>query len=297
MDSGSSGFANAARRVAVSIEARWPGCRVAVLWSAPERVDVLSGGILGSVAQLDLTDESDLLTAAVRAAAGASPNSALDAIASKDALVLPIVVDGKRDAALCVLSVPAFEPHRDGAVVEAFVSLLATIREGELERERLVNEVDALRREARTDPLTELLNRRGFLLELERHCGQPTDRENGAVLLLADIRGLKDANDRYGHTVGDQLLVDVAHALRAIASPGDVLGRFGGDEFAVIVCGDSPDGRADAYAADVQARLDRLRKERPASLTVAFGQQSLADVSSAAEALERADDAMYHRLA
>ena len=74
-----------------------------------------------------------------------------------------------------------------------------------------------------------------------------------------------------------------------------MIGRFGGDEFAVIVCGESAPDRASAYADDVQRRLDRLQGERPARLTVAFGKQSLARVQSGAEALERADDAMYRR--
>jgi catalase len=125
----------------------------------------------------------------------------------------------------------------------------------------------------------------------------PTDPHRGDALLLADIRGLKEANDQYGHSVGDQLLVDVGDALRATAAPHDVIGRFGGDEFAVIMCGESAPDRANAYAAEVQRELDRLHDDRPARLTVALGQQSLADVQSGAEALERADDAMYRRVA
>jgi diguanylate cyclase (GGDEF)-like protein len=291
------GFAAAAREAAASIEARWLGASAVVLWSASGRPRAVSAGAAHDLETLDLNDESEVLDVAVRLATSASPDAQLGTAAHEDALVLPIAIDGVRYGALCLIGVRERPGSGDVALLNGFASLLATLRSGELERERLVHEADAFRREARTDPLTQLLNRRGFLLELNHHCEHSTDLDSGDILLLADIKGLKEANDRHGHTVGDQLLVDVADALRATASARDVLGRFGGDEFAVIVCDDSPAARAATYAADVQAHIDRLRRDRPMGLIVAFGQQSLAGVDTAAEALERADNAMYHRLA
>jgi diguanylate cyclase (GGDEF)-like protein len=288
-----AGFAEAACGAVTTIEGRWPEASAVVLWSAPGRFQAVSSQVVRDLQPVDLSDEREILHAMARVPNARKPHRE----PATDAIVLPITVGGEQQAALCVVGAGALADGRDRALLEGFVSLLSTVCRCDLDRQRLLREVDALRRETRTDPLTQLLNRRGFLVELDHHCEHSTDPQTGDILLLADIRGLKEANDRHGHTLGDQLLLDVAEALRATAAPGDVLGRFGGDEFAVIVCKDSPAVRARTYAGDVQAYLDQRCGERPTSLTVAFGGQSLAGVATAREALARADDAMYHRLA
>lgn len=97
-----------------------------------------------------------------------------------------------------------------------------------------------LRREARTDPLTGLANRRGLALGWQRFRGPP-------VLLFIDLDGFKAVNDRYGHGVGDALLREVAGRMAAAVSPPAVLARWGGDEFVAVTS-----------AADFREVLDRL---------------------------------------
>ncbi len=106
---------------------------------------------------------------------------------------------------------------------------------------RVVLEHEAIQRElacqARTDPLTGLLNRRAFLEELPRHIERlERDRAPG-TLMFADIDYLKSVNDGLGHELGDQLLCCAAELLRNAVRPTDLVARLGGDEFAVWLNG------------------------------------------------------------
>jgi diguanylate cyclase (GGDEF)-like protein len=106
---------------------------------------------------------------------------------------------------------------------------------------RMILEHEAIQREmgrqARTDPLTGLLNRRAFLEELQRHIDR-LDREDApGTLMFADLDSFKEVNDRLGHDKGDQTLVLVAKILRDLLRPVDLIARLGGDEFAVWMSG------------------------------------------------------------
>ena len=89
--------------------------------------------------------------------------------------------------------------------------------------------------EARTDPLTGLLNRRGLMEQLQTlmHSRQDTDTTFGVVIL--DIDHFKQINDRFGHVVGDSVLRYLARLLRNETKGQDILARLGGEEFAIIL--------------------------------------------------------------
>jgi diguanylate cyclase (GGDEF)-like protein/PAS domain S-box-containing protein len=95
----------------------------------------------------------------------------------------------------------------------------------------------ALIRLANYDSLTGLMNRRKIQEELEA-CLAESDRPRGALLLL-DLDGFKEVNDTFGHQAGDEVLLQVARVL-ADSDLGDLIGRFGGDEFAVLLPGLTP---------------------------------------------------------
>jgi diguanylate cyclase (GGDEF)-like protein/PAS domain S-box-containing protein len=100
------------------------------------------------------------------------------------------------------------------------------------ERKRFETE---LRHLADHDPLTGLLNRRRFELEVERQLAHAQRyRRPGAVIVL-DVDRFKQINDTFGHSVGDRLIVSVADALRARLRASDAIARLGGDEFAVLL--------------------------------------------------------------
>ncbi len=134
-----------------------------------------------------------------------------------------------------------------------------------------------LRHLALHDPLTGLANR---VLVHRRIDDAVRDRTPGALLLF-DLDGFKDVNDRYGHPVGDDLLIAVARRVQAIVEPAGMLGRLGGDEFAVLLTGATRE-RATAVG---EALLTALR--RPVEV---HGRQLYASASVGLRLLDGASD-------
>jgi diguanylate cyclase (GGDEF)-like protein len=156
-------------------------------------------------------------------------------------------------------------------------------------------------RQARRDPLTELGNRRllaeqgaRLLRDLDQSDG---DGSHGPALLLVDLDGFKDVNDTLGHAAGDEVLVEVAHQLSAVAGADALVTRLGGDEFAILVA-----GPVNLQAATVRAKRIlgglTLREFRArgvsldvrASIGVTVAPR---DGRTLAELLQHADVAMY----
>jgi diguanylate cyclase (GGDEF)-like protein/PAS domain S-box-containing protein len=119
------------------------------------------------------------------------------------------------------------------------------------------HQVIGLRRAARLDPLTGAANRAGFWDALQAiEAGAPAGRDDEVLAVLyIDLDGFKDINDRYGHTVGDQVLADVADRLAQLVRPGDLVARLGGDEFAVVARDLEDVERAGAIAERIVAAL------------------------------------------
>lgn len=93
---------------------------------------------------------------------------------------------------------------------------------------------------ARTDPLTGVLNRRGFERDAAVRLTQSDDDATGALLFI-DLNDFKQINDRYGHEIGDQLLIVAAERLRTSLRSCDIIGRPGGDEFVALVPNVNPE--------------------------------------------------------
>ncbi len=102
-----------------------------------------------------------------------------------------------------------------------------------------------LRRQALTDPLTGLANRRALHMAADEIFAEGGER--GAALILLDLDGFKPVNDRHGHAAGDRLLIAIGGRLRAHAGEGATVARIGGDEFAILLPG------CDAAALDIRA--------------------------------------------
>jgi diguanylate cyclase (GGDEF)-like protein len=110
-----------------------------------------------------------------------------------------------------------------------------------------------LRHLADHDPLTGLVNRRGFGRELRRHVSRLSRYGAKGALLMIDLDNFKGYNDANGHASGDALLQAVANTLTGRLRAGDVLSRIGGDEFAVLIPEATPDQAEVVGAALVQA--------------------------------------------
>jgi diguanylate cyclase (GGDEF)-like protein/PAS domain S-box-containing protein len=150
-----------------------------------------------------------------------------------------------------------------------------------------------LRHLADHDALTGLFNRRRFEEEVERHMAQALRYGTPGALLLMDVDGLKAVNDNLGHRSGDAVLVAVARALRRRLRQSDVISRFGGDEFAVLLSHASA-----ADAATVGRALAETVREQVATpagpVTISVGVSALGTgLASVYGALGRADASMY----
>jgi diguanylate cyclase (GGDEF)-like protein len=145
-----------------------------------------------------------------------------------------------------------------------------------------------LARSSTTDPLTHLLNRRGFAMSSERAFAALARQGRPVTLAVIDLDCLKAYNDENGHQAGDELLCWVGQRLSDSLRPGDAVARLGGDEFAVLL----PDTSA-AAAAPVVARLsDALAERAPHCL----GTASAPEEGQSFDALYRcADAALYER--
>src|SRR3954452_2354813 len=135
--------------------------------------------------------------------------------------------------------------HRDGRVMDVVVNLAplrgpdgdrivgaSAILQDITERKRLERE---LRHQSERDPLTGLYNRRHLEIELHRAARLAERHGHGGGVVMLDVDGFKRVNDTRGHPCGDQLLRDLAGALRRSLRDSDVAARLGGDEFAVLL--------------------------------------------------------------
>jgi diguanylate cyclase (GGDEF)-like protein len=118
-------------------------------------------------------------------------------------------------------------------------------------------------RQAGTDPLTGLLNRRTFLEEMARHAARLDRERQPGTLMFADLDNFKMVNDRAGHDAGDAVLRRAAALLRKTFRPTDLIARLGGDEFAIWM-----DGADHMTAAE---RAEHLREAAPNELADVTG--------------------------
>ncbi|MGH2927613.1 MAG: GGDEF domain-containing protein, partial [Solirubrobacteraceae bacterium] len=125
---------------------------------------------------------------------------------------------------------------------------------GRIKTERMRREHDVLTQQVHLDDLTGLLNRRGFARYLEA-----VDRQaiESMALLVADLDHFKSVNDRYGHRVGDSVLVTAGRLLQAHVRTADCAVRLGGDEFAIVLA----DTGLDVARRRAEALADAVRRE------------------------------------
>jgi diguanylate cyclase (GGDEF)-like protein len=155
---------------------------------------------------------------------------------------------------------------------------------------------DVLQRQAITDDLTAVLNRRGFMdalaaeVERARHFGVPL------TVVLADIDDFKRINDMFGHPVGDVVLRSFADLLRSHVRDVDVPARIGGEEFAILL-----PGTVASEAATVAERIRRslttfrlpVSEGQPGYVTSSFGIAQLETGDSGDDLFRAADEALY----
>ncbi|MGE4506325.1 MAG: diguanylate cyclase [Desulfovibrionaceae bacterium] len=177
-----------------------------------------------------------------------------------------------------------------GLLASAVILLLSTITVNHFQRK--------LERMASTDELTGVANRREFEAQFDRarHRRERYDMDFSFILL--DIDGLKQINDTHGHLMGDEAIVGVANIVLETLRSNDVVARWGGDEFIVLVEGDAEQARAAAErirSAVFDARLPKLKNGgAPASpISVSCGVAQYRPEDTLEHLTGRADTALY----
>lgn len=176
--------------------------------------------------------------------------------------------------------------------------LVRTVRQLEETEEEINRRNQHLQYLASHDPLTGCLNRRAFFSKTEAIFERAHREDQHLACLMVDLDHFKSINDRFGHAIGDKVIVGIADILKASCRGDDLAGRYGGEEFCVVFTGSTAD--------EVMERADRIRQDvingSPAwlpggeTITASIG-VAMRPIeytpSTAMETVDRADKALY----
>jgi diguanylate cyclase (GGDEF)-like protein len=177
-------------------------------------------------------------------------------------------------------------------------ALLDSVAQLEVAKHKIEMQNVELKRLADHDQLTGSLTRRAFLEQAQQAFLKAAAQRSNVCVVMVDIDHFKSINDRYGHLVGDQAIQHVANTLEGAVRAGDVVCRYGGEEFCLLLAG--------IEASQAQELAERVRKQIETScgpsiipgenvrLTASFGIASIQHgATTLAELIKQADQALY----
>jgi diguanylate cyclase len=176
--------------------------------------------------------------------------------------------------------------------------LEASLAASRREIEQLQEDLQAVRTESQTDPLTTLSNRKFFDAALVKAIAEAKEKNEPLSLLMSDIDHFKTFNDSHGHLIGDQVLRLVAIALKQNVKGRDIAARYGGEEF-VIALPNTTLQSAITVAEHIRRAvmtkelIKRSSGERLGRVTMSLGAAALRPNDSAQSLIERADNCLY----
>lgn len=165
--------------------------------------------------------------------------------------------------------------------------------QAEIERQNV-----ELRKLATRDPLTNCLNRRSFFEDANIVFANAVSAKQPLSCIMTDIDHFKLFNDRYGHAIGDKVLVSVSRSLYSGLRPDDLLARYGGEEFCILL-GNTPIEVALSIAERLREEIETqagksIRNSQELKVTSSFGVSTLKeDTTDLAALIDQADKALY----
>lgn len=151
-----------------------------------------------------------------------------------------------------------------------------------------------LARERNADALTGLLNRRALMECADELFRLPGNRDGGIVVLFADLDGFKAVNDNHGHHVGDRVLAAVAGRIADIVRDVDLVARYGGDEFILILPATTREG-GELVAQRLRRTIEDCARDNGMNFSVSIGMGNYPDHGAdLASVVSAVDKAMYH---
>jgi diguanylate cyclase len=164
--------------------------------------------------------------------------------------------------------------------------------------DKLHEELKSARGEALTDPLTGILNRRGFETRSKQIFDNQKSLANGLCLLMLDIDHFKNINDTYGHLFGDKVIRTIAATLKSKVRGQDSVARLGGEEFSVLL-EDTDIPGALTVAENIRQTIERGKirrldtQEQIGGITISIGVAAYTQGVNVVELLDQADKALY----
>jgi diguanylate cyclase (GGDEF)-like protein len=177
--------------------------------------------------------------------------------------------------------------------------LLDTVAQLEVAKSQIEQQNAQLRHLADHDPLTSVLTRRAFLERAQQAFLKAASQRSGDLCcVMVDVDHFKSVNDRYGHLIGDQVIHRVALILRDATPAGDLVCRYGGEEFCMLVSGIKA-GQAQQFADQIRKVVETtcgpaVIPSEAARITASFGVASFdSGARTLAELIKQADQALY----
>lgn len=212
------------------------------------------------------------------------------------------------------LDFPIMLPNTSGKLVKFRVNCIPVLNEEKQVKSLLVSLADVTKLEERIsaleaskadlenlamrDPLTGVFNRRALFEAFEDLYSVSFSKGTDFGCIMADIDHFKSFNDRYGHAVGDQVIQVVAKILSTTIRPTDILGRYGGEEFCILLPGQGPEGVAKAaerLRLGIEVRASQaVRTTGDKRITLSFGVSCFSlGATGPLELVDQADKALY----
>jgi diguanylate cyclase (GGDEF)-like protein len=231
-------------------------------------------------------------------------------VLQKGDALLDGLAPGERDASLClfaprgrgsepliVLVVAAKGGERLAVAARAALQICADAAGHALERRRLAARIELYRSDAERDFLTGIFNRRLTMRLLEREIRKSQRTQSPLSLVMIDVDNFKSLNDAYGHLAGDEVLRALAWLFATTGRSTDVVGRFGGEEF-LLILPDTPVEHAVIFAERLRQDVERFGREQLKHLrdhlpTISIGVCAVGTADTTESAISRADKALY----